>query len=165
MSETLDTFRIKHTEDNVVSKEVVKQLLQQKSFASQSEICKALNEMGYTGINQSRISRWLSQLGVTKGTNSNGRRVYCVTSETAPVKVNSAVSSQIEFVTHNQMMVVVKTNPASAQLVARMIDTEPHPEILGTVGGNDTVLVIPHDVGNIVLCENIVRKRLGLQEI
>lgn len=161
MSETLDLPVVEHT----VNKEVVKHLLSQQSFESQGAICEALNDMGYTGVNQSRISRWLGQLGVVKSTNGIGRRVYCVTSETAPVKVDSAVSSQIEFVTHNQAMVVVKTNPASAQLVARLVDTDPHPEILGTVGGNDTVLIIPRDTDDIIVCENVVRKRLGLKEI
>ncbi len=39
-------------------------------------------------------------------------------------------------------MVIVKTRPGCAQLVARLVDIGPHAEVIGTVGGNDTVLII-----------------------
>ena len=60
-------------------------------------------------------------------------------------------------------MVVVKTHPGSAQLVARLVDIDPHTEILGTVGGNDTVLIIPKDTNNIDACETVVKARLGVR--
>jgi transcriptional regulator of arginine metabolism len=58
--------------------------------------------------------------------------------------------------------VVVKTHPGSAQLVARLVDIDPHSEIIGTVGGNDTVLVIPRDANRVEACERIVKSRLGV---
>ena len=102
----------------------------------------------------------MSQLGVVKVQNACGKKVYCITVETAPVRIESSISSQIEFITHNQSMVVVKTHPGSAQLVARLVDIDPHIDILGTVGGNDTVLVIPKDIQQIDETERVVRARL-----
>lgn len=139
-----------------------KRLLQQQSFANQNELREKLIELGYEGISQSTVSRLLSQLGVVKVQNACGKKVYCITVETAPVRVESSIASQIEFITHNQAIVVVKTHPGSAQLVARLVDIDPHSEILGTVGGNDTVLVIPRDANNVEACEHIVKTRLGV---
>ena len=139
-----------------------KRLLQQQSFTTQNELREALVDIGFDGISQSTVSRLLSQLGVVKVQNTCGKKVYCITVETAPVRVESSISSQIEFITHNQAMVVVKTHPGSAQLVARLVDIDPHTEILGTVGGNDTVLVIPKDIAHIDACERVVRTRLGV---
>lgn len=139
-----------------------KKILQQQSFANQNELRLRLIELGYEGISQSTVSCLLSQLGVVKVQNACGKKVYCITVETAPVRVESSIASQIEFITHNQSTVVVKTHPGSAQLVARLVDIDPHTEILGTVGGNDTVLIIPKDINNIEACEAVVKTRLGV---
>ncbi|WP_070969845.1 arginine repressor [Vibrio sonorensis] len=161
MSETLQNNRITESEDKTLTA-ACKRLLQKQSFATQNELREALIEIGFTGISQSTVSRLLSQLGVVKVQNACGKKVYCITVESAPVRVESSIASQIEFITHNQSTVVVKTHPGSAQLVARLVDIDPHTEILGTVGGNDTVLIIPKDVSNIDACERIVRTRLGV---
>ncbi len=139
-----------------------KRLLQQQSFNTQNDLRKALIDVGFTGISQSTVSRLLSQLGVVKVRNASGKKAYCITVETAPVRVDASISSQVEFITHNQSVVVVRTHPGSAQLIARLVDVDPHTEILGTVGGNDTVLVIPKDTNNIEACERVVRTRLGV---
>ncbi len=139
-----------------------KRLLQQQSFSTQNELILKLIEIGFEGVSQSTVSRLLSQLGVVKVQNACGKKAYCITVETAPVRVESSISSQIEYITHNQAMVVVKTHPGSAQLVARLVDVDPHTEILGTVGGNDTVLIIPKNVEKIEVCEAVVKSRLGV---
>ncbi|MDN3696418.1 MULTISPECIES: arginine repressor [Vibrio] len=150
------------TADDKTLTAACKRLLQQQSFATQNDLRLRLIELGYEGISQSTVSRLLSQLGVVKVQNACGKKVYCMTVESAPVRVGSSISSQIEFITHNQLMVVIKTHPGSAQLVARLIDIDPHGEILGTVGGNDTVIVAPKDVSNIEACERVVKERLGV---
>ena len=150
------------TADDKTLTAACKRLLQQQSFATQNDLRLRLIELGYEGISQSTVSRLLSQLGVVKVQNACGKKVYCMTVESAPVRVGSSISSQIEFITHNQLMVVIKTHPGSAQLVARLIDIDPHGEILGTVGGNDTVIVAPKDVSNTEACERVVKERLGV---
>ncbi|MGB1972874.1 MAG: arginine repressor [Vibrio toranzoniae] len=139
-----------------------KRLLQQQSFSTQNQLREKLVDIGYIGISQSTVSRILSQLGVVKVQNACGKKVYCITVESAPVRVDASISSQIELITHNQAMVIVKTHPGCAQLVARLVDIDPHTEIIGTVGGNDTVLIIPKDTMNIDACEQVVRARLGV---
>lgn len=161
MDDTIDHDGLYSAEDKTLTA-ACKRLLQQQSFSTQNELRKKLIEIGFKGIGQSTVSRLLSLLGVVKVQNACGEKVYCITPETAPVRVGSSIASQIEFITHNQAMVVVKTHPGVAQLVARLIDIGPHVEILGTVGGNDTVLIIPKNTDNIEECEHIVKTRLGM---
>ena len=141
-----------------------KRLLQQQSFATQDDIREALIAQGYQDVSQSTVSRLLSRLGVAKVPNAYGKKVYCLTVENEGVQVDSSIASQIEFITHNQLVVVVRTHPGCAQLVARLIDVQPHREILGTVGGNDTVMVAPRDINHIEMCEQVVRTRLGFHD-
>ncbi|MCW8346874.1 arginine repressor [Vibrio sp. ZSDZ65] len=157
-----ETLELTEADDKTLTA-ACKKLLQQQSFTTQNKLREALVSIGFVGISQSTVSRLLSQLGVIKVQNACGKKAYCLTVENAPVRVESSISSQIEFITHNQAVVVVKTHPGSAQLIARLVDIDPHNEILGTVGGNDTVLVIPKSIAEIDKCEQIVRIRLGVQ--
>lgn len=147
-------------EDSIT--DICRRLLQQQSFSTQESLRNELINLGYEDISQSTVSRVLTRLNVVKVPNAYGKKVYCLSMENEGIKVDSAISSQVEFVTHNQLVVVVRTHPGSAQLVARIIDIQPHEEILGTVGGNDTVMIAPKDINRISECEAIVRKRLGM---
>ncbi len=160
----MDTLIADRTTKNEEKKlaHVCKQLLQEQSFHNQNQLRATLEERGFEGISQSTVSRLLCQLGVVKVPNSMGKKVYCLQPENTAVHFNSSIASQIELITHNQSMVIVKTHAGSAQLVARLIDFDPDPSILGTVGGNDTVLIIPKSVKEIDLCELAVRRRLGV---
>ncbi|MDN3608834.1 arginine repressor [Vibrio ostreicida] len=161
MSETFSSTSVSYPKDITLTL-ACKRLLQKQSFSTQNDLREALIGMGFLGVSQSTVSRLLSQLGVIKVQNGCGKKVYCITVETAPVRIESSISSQIEFITHNQSMVVVKTHPGSAQLVARLVDIDPHSDILATVGGNDTVLIIPANTDHINQCEQVVRSRLGV---
>lgn len=147
-------------EDDITS--ACKQLLQQHSFTTQDDIRQTLIKIGFSDVSQSTVSRLLSRLGVTKIPNVYGKKVYCLTAESEPVKVQSVIASQIEYITHNQIVIVVKTHPGSAQLIARLVDVHPHKEILGTVAGNDTVMIAPSDINRITECETAIRTKLGL---
>ncbi len=110
MNRKMPHSAIAHEDESLAA--ACKRLLQQQSFANQNELREKLIELGFDGISQSTVSRLLSQLGVVKVQNACGKKVYCITVETAPVRVESSIASQIEFITHNQAIVVVKTHPA-----------------------------------------------------
>ncbi len=146
-------------DDNIAT--ACKRLLQQQSFVTQDDIRQKLIELNFKDVSQSTVSRLLSRLGVAKVPNAYGKKVYCLTVEKEQVQVGSSIASQIEFITHNQLVVVVKTHPGSAQLIARLIDIQPHADILGTVGGTDTVMIAPRDINRIEECEKVVKTRVG----
>lgn len=121
-----------------------KELLNQEHFGSQSEIVDALKKQGFTGINQSKISRMLSKFGAVRTRNTKMEMVYCLPNELSVPNTSSPLKNLVLDVDHNAMLIVIKTTPGAAQLIARLLDSIGKSEgILGTIAGDDTIFVTP----------------------
>mgnify|MGYP002655892001 CR=1 FL=1 len=121
-----------------------KELLNQERFGSQSEIVDALKKQGFTGINQSKISRMLSKFGAVRTRNTKMEMVYCLPNEVSVPNTSSPLKNLVLDVDHNSMLIVIKTTPGAAQLIARLLDSIGKSEgILGTIAGDDTIFVTP----------------------
>lgn len=119
-------------------------LLNRHHFSSQSEMVEALKEKGFEDINQSKVSRILSHLGAVRTRNARKETVYCLPEELKVPSIDSPLASLVTDIDYNDAMVVIKTTPAAAQIVARLMDSMGKPDgILGCVGGDDTIFVIP----------------------
>ncbi|OOF46668.1 transcriptional regulator ArgR [Rodentibacter trehalosifermentans] len=123
---------------------VFKELLSQERFASQSEIVEALKNQGFSGINQSKVSRMLSKFGAVRTRNTKMEMVYCLPNELSVPATSSPLKNLVLDIDHNEFLVVIKTTPGAAQLIARLLDSIGKPEgILGTIAGDDTIFVTP----------------------
>ncbi|CWW94188.1 TPA: transcriptional regulator ArgR [Haemophilus influenzae 10810] len=121
-----------------------KELLNQERFGSQNEIVDALKKQGFTGINQSKISRMLSKFGAVRTRNTKMEMVYCLPNELSVPNTSSPLKNLVLDVDHNSMLIVIKTTPGAAQLIARLLDSIGKSEgILGTIAGDDTIFVTP----------------------
>ncbi|HHF3692796.1 TPA: transcriptional regulator ArgR [Haemophilus influenzae] len=121
-----------------------KELLNQERFGSQNEIVDALKKQGFTGINQSKISRMLSKFGAVRTRNTKMEMVYCLPNELSVPNTSSPLKNLVLDVDLNAMLIVIKTTPGAAQLIARLLDSIGKSEgILGTIAGDDTIFVTP----------------------
>ncbi|HHF2555976.1 TPA: transcriptional regulator ArgR [Haemophilus influenzae] len=121
-----------------------KELLNQERLGSQNEIVDALKKQGFTGINQSKISRMLSKFGAVRTRNTKMEMVYCLPNELSVPNTSSPLKNLVLDVDHNSMLIVIKTTPGAAQLIARLLDSIGKSEgILGTIAGDDTIFVTP----------------------
>ncbi|OOF59278.1 transcriptional regulator ArgR [Rodentibacter myodis] len=121
-----------------------KELLAQERFASQGEIVEALKNLGFSGINQSKVSRMLSKFGAVRARNTKMEMVYCLPNELSVPATSSPLKNLVLDIDYNEMLVVIKTTPGAAQLIARLLDSIGKPEgILGTIAGDDTIFVAP----------------------
>ena len=121
-----------------------KELLNQERLGSQNEIVDALKKQGFTGINQSKISRMLSKFGAVRTRNTKMEMVYCLPNELSVPNTSSPLKNLVLDVDHNAMLIVIKTTPGAAQLIARLLDSIGKSEgILGTIAGDDTIFVTP----------------------
>lgn len=121
-----------------------KELLHQERFASQSEIVDALKNQGFQSINQSKVSRMLSKFGAVRARNTKMEMVYCLPSELSVPATSSPLKNLVLDIDHNDFVIVIKTSPGAAQLIARLLDSIGKPEgILGTIAGDDTIFVTP----------------------
>ncbi|MGG5839843.1 MULTISPECIES: transcriptional regulator ArgR [Enterobacteriaceae] len=123
---------------------VFMQLLQEEKYASQNEIVDALKTLGFENANQSKISRMLTKAGAVRIRNASGVMAYCIPPELAIPVATCQIKTLVLSAEHNAHMVVLRTSPGAAQLIARMLDSHGRSEgILGTIAGDDTVFVTP----------------------
>lgn len=134
-----------------------KNLLAQQRFGSQSEIVAALQALGFHQINQSKVSRMLTKFGAIRTRNSRMEMVYCLPSELSVPHTSSPLKNLVVDIDYNQSLIVVKTTPGAAQLIARLLDSLGKSDgILGTIAGDDTVFITPtRDTAIVQLMANI----------
>lgn len=121
---------------------------------SQSELAHALSEHGVSAT-ASTISRDLENLDAVRVRRPDGTLVYAVPAEggdRTPRAAEPSVAAQErldrtarELVVSAQAsanLVVLRTPPGAAQYLASVIDHSVQPELLGTIAGDDTVLMM-----------------------
>lgn len=124
--------------------EAFKSLLKEEKFSSQSEIVTALQELGFDHINQSKVSRMLSKFGAVRTRNTKMEMVYQLPAELSVPTTSSPLKNLVVDIDHNDVLIVVRTSPGAAQLIARLLDSMGKAEgILGTIAGDDTIFITP----------------------
>ena len=127
-----------------------KEILKNESYGSQGEIVDALKDMGFAHISQSKVSRMLSKFGAVRARNAKGDMVYCLPPELGMPTAKSNLKQLVLDVMHNNVMIVIRTTPGAAQLIARLLDSLGRSEgVLGTIAGDDTIFIAPADVNEI----------------
>jgi transcriptional regulator of arginine metabolism len=140
--------------DNLAA--ALRDLLMQGTVNTQEELCQALEQQGYA-VNQSKISRLLHKIGAVKTKNERGQITYRLPREPAPPQTSSDLSNLVINVTANENLIMVHTSPGAAALIARMLDYHQNDmNILGTIAGDDTILVVPISIRKI----NEVKKNI-----
>ena len=120
------------------------ELVRTESLASQDEIAARLEDHGFPAT-QSTISRDLEELGLVRMRDADGRLRYAATDNGGSNGARNVRSILREFarsVEHSRNLVLVKTPPASAMPVARALDSSDVEGILGTVAGDDTIIIV-----------------------
>ncbi|HGJ5875872.1 MAG TPA: transcriptional regulator ArgR [Arsenophonus sp.] len=121
-----------------------KALLKEEKFSSQSEIVIALQEQGFENINQSKISRMLTKFGAVRTRNAKMEMVYCLPIELGVPTTTSPLKNLVLDINYNESIVVIRTSPGAAQLIARLLDSLGTSEgILGSIAGDDTIFSTP----------------------
>ncbi len=121
-----------------------KKLLKEERCGSQGQIANQLQTMGFDNVSQSKISRLLSRFGAVRTRNAFGELVYCLPPDLGKMDSKIVVKDLVEEITHNHVLIVIRTSPGAAQLIARLLDSVGRSEgILGCVAGDDTIFVAP----------------------
>jgi transcriptional regulator of arginine metabolism len=126
------------------------QLISGGHYTSQEELARALARTGTT-VTQATLSRDLRSLGVGKRPGPDGRTAYVLAgpaSETLDRERQLLdLRSFVNEIRIAQNLAVVRTPPGHANGVARAIDLADFDGIVGSVAGDDTVLVVMKDLG------------------
>jgi transcriptional regulator of arginine metabolism len=136
----------------------IKELLNDYVITGQDNLAKRLEEEGFH-VTQATLSRDFAELGVIRTIYNGGPR-YILNPEETGKQISKLIGFEILSIDHNEFMVIVRTLAGRAQGVAHYIDRLNREEILGTVGGDDTVLVIPDKQKNIPVILSLIKKMM-----
>ena len=128
--------------------ETLRMIISSREMGSQEELLAALQQEGFK-LTQATLSRDLKQLKVAKAASMGGNYVYVLPnvamykriSSPAQVKEMMRVPGFIS-INFSGNMGVIKTRPGYASSIAYNIDNSDIPYILGTIAGDDTILIV-----------------------
>lgn len=126
-------------------KVAIQELIKTYPIEDQAALIALLKERYGIDTNQAAISRDLRNLGIYKRA-----RGQALVYEVPDVDVITEILHYaIQSVQHNEAMIVIKTVPGTAALVADFIDSQNNVDILGTIAGENTVFITPRTTKNI----------------
>jgi transcriptional regulator of arginine metabolism len=110
---------------------------------SQSDLVKLLKKAGFV-VTQATASRDLEEVGAVRSRNESGELIYQIgtTSDGAISKSMPLPADLILSVESSGNLAVVRTPPGGAQFLASSLDNSGIKSIIGTIAGDDTVLVV-----------------------
>jgi transcriptional regulator of arginine metabolism len=139
----------------------VARLLEQHAVTSQGQVVDLLAAEGIVAT-QATVSRDLEELGAVKVRVPGGDTIYVIPEQArdrpAPEEhLRRVLGEWVVEVAHSANLVVVRTPPGSAHVVGSAIDRSGLADVLGTVAGDDTVLVVATERAG----GAVVARRLG----
>jgi transcriptional regulator of arginine metabolism len=126
---------------------VILDVIHRESISSQEMLRQRLRAEGVE-VTQATLSRDLKELGVVKRA-GDGAYQRARPGSPSPDALGNLRRTTAEFLTRaerSEQLVVLRTDSGQAQLLAISIDRAELDEVLGTVAGDDTILVICRDV-------------------
>jgi len=124
--------------------EKILSLIEEEEFSTQEELTDKLNELGYN-VSQATVSRDINELNLKKDAGKSRKVKYV-----KQLKVQPQVSDKIIdlyknialSVTSANNLVIIRTLIGNGNSAGVAIDAMHFPQILGTVAGDDTLLIV-----------------------
>lgn len=126
-------------------------IIRTQLIRNQEELLKQLYTKGFK-TTQATLSRDIKQLKVAKTHDGNNNYIYSLSENGINIQQglhkipnNDAISEKYTNIEFSGNLAVIKTKPGYAMAIASDIDAKAPREILATVAGDDTILLIPRE--------------------
>ena len=133
----------------------IRTVLTQQRIRSQAELAEVLEQRGVS-VTQGTLSRDLVDIGATRVRDETGQMVYHVSldpsgsvpgsagrsSETTSARLASLAKELLLSAEGSANIAVLRTPPGAAQFLASAIDQAQLPTVLGTIAGDDSIMVV-----------------------
>lgn len=153
MSKKLEDIHKRHAK--------IKDLISSREIFNQTQLVKELKQKGINST-QATLSRDLMELGVVRVPTASGS-IYKLSAIGDESTLKNRVAEEIISINGNENIIIVKTYPGRAQGVAVFLDRQSRLEILGTIGGDDTIIVIPKSIKKIKKIIEQIKTILGIK--
>ena len=123
------------------------EIITRNEVETQDELISYLKEAGYA-VTQATVSRDIRELKLAKVMTGRGSYRYVLPKEDKDIRqlhISHALAETITRADAAQNIIVLHTYAGMAQAVALEVDHLAHPEILGCVAGDDTIIIVARD--------------------
>lgn len=121
------------------------EIISKQAITTQEDLASALKKSGFK-VTQATVSRDIKELGLIKIPSDKNLSYYSPGIERPVLRSEDLLKrlfrDSVVSLDSSENLIVIKTHPGGAQAVASAIDQSGWQEIIGTVGGDDTILVI-----------------------
>lgn len=118
----------------------IKEILAARAIGSQEDLRSELEGRGHR-VTQATLSRDLKELGVGWVTRGGVGR-YELAQEPAAA-LRPIVGAEVTGIVANESLIVLHTIPGAAHTVGEYVDLQQNRDVIGTVAGDNTLLVVP----------------------
>jgi transcriptional regulator of arginine metabolism len=122
----------------------IRRLVHEQPISTQAELAAALEAAGHDVV-QTTVSRDIRDLGLVKVRDAAGRLVYALPGDARPRDLGPTLRRVALSVESSGNLVLITTPSGFASALAEEIDRSGHPRILGTVAGDNTILVVARE--------------------
>jgi transcriptional regulator of arginine metabolism len=137
----------------------IKEILNFRFISSHEDLLKVLHKENVEAT-QATLSRDFAELGIIRTFTDKGPR-YILNPDESGKQIAKLVGFEIINVECNESLILIRTLAGRAQGVAHYIDRLNKQEILGTVGGDDTVLVIPGSASQLPKIVSMIKQMMS----
>lgn len=124
------------------------EIIAEQAIVTQEELADALRARGFQ-VTQATVSRDMKELRLVKALSADGAYRYACgdkSENTLNERLIRMFSETVVSVTSAYNQIVIKTLSASADIACETIDSMQWPEILGTIAGENTILMIVRSI-------------------
>ncbi len=130
-----------------IRQQKILELIEKYDIDTQETLIFKLKELGFN-VTQTTVSRDIRQLNIVKSVSSKGTYKYVAPGirkdEGIPV-LSSAITDSVVKISAAGNIVVIKTYSGMANAIAVCVDSLCHESIIGSVAGDDTILLVAAD--------------------
>ncbi len=137
----------------------IREILQQHTVENQHDLLQLLRDSGLT-VAQATLSRDCAEIGIVRSRMNGSYRMVYPDDNTGRI-IKGLVGIEVLAVNANETSVIIRTLPGRAHGVGSYLDQLRSPLVLGTIAGDDTVLVIPSSVLNISALISYIHNNLS----
>ncbi|NLB74271.1 MAG: arginine repressor [Firmicutes bacterium] len=146
----------------------VLEIIRGKPIETQEDLAASLQKEGFE-VTQATVSRDIKELGITKTPTGSGRYRYVVPKERAfedsERRMRRLLKDSVISIDFSENLLVIRTLTGNAHAVAAVIDNMGIPEIVGTIAGDDTILIVVKPKSAVIsVMERFNRLRLQAEE-
>lgn len=139
----------------------IRELIQNRDISTQDELLNLLRESGYN-VTQATVSRDIKQLRLIKTLSGNGKYIYSVEksdSNDLASKFDSLLAESTVKIDYVGNQILIKCYSGLANAVCAALDTMHFDGIVGTLAGDDTMLIVMRSEAQAkTLFEKLIRK-------